>query len=68
MHAIWEQHGWNGSSRVVRVEFRYKRECLRELDIECPYELLDQLAGLWANSTLQWLRHTVPSDDTNRGR
>jgi hypothetical protein len=68
MQAIWEQHGWDGSARVVRVEFRYKRECLRELGIECPYELLDQLAGLWGYSTMQWLRHTVPTDDTNRGR
>jgi hypothetical protein len=68
MQAIWEHNGWDGNARVVRVEFRYKRECLRDLGIECPYELLDQLAGLWAYSTLHWLRHTVPTDDTNRGR
>ena len=30
--------------------------------------LLDQLPGLWAYSTLQWLRHTIPTDDSNRGR
>jgi hypothetical protein len=35
---------------------------------KCLYKLLDQLAGLWAYLTLQRLRHTVPSDDTNRGR
>jgi hypothetical protein len=68
MQAIWEQYGWDGSSRVVRVEFRYKRECLRELRIEGPYELLDQLAGLWAYSNMHWLRHMVPTEDTNRGR
>src|SRR5262249_20060440 len=33
-----------------------------------PYLLLDQLAGLWASSTQQWLRHTVPTKDANRGR
>jgi hypothetical protein len=68
MQAVWEQNGWDGEARVVRVEFRYKRECLRELGVECPYELFDQLAGMWAYSTAQWLRHTVPADDTNRGR
>jgi hypothetical protein len=68
MHAMWERTGWEGDARVVRVEFRYTRECLRELGSECPYGLLDQLAGLWDYSTLHWLRHTVPSDDTNRGR
>ena len=55
-------------ARVTRVEFRYKRECLKELGVEDPYLLLDQLPGLWAYSTLQWLRHTIPTDDTNRGR
>jgi hypothetical protein len=68
MRAVWERNGWDGASRVVRVEFRYKRECLKELGIECPHEMLDQLAGMWAYSTMLWLRHTWPSADTNRGR
>jgi hypothetical protein len=68
MRAVWERNGWDGASRVVRVEFRYKRECLKELGIECPYEMLDQLAGMWAYSTMLWLRHTVPTEDSNRGR
>jgi len=38
------------------------------LGVEDPYLLLDQLPGLWAYSTLQWLRHTIPTDDSNRGR
>jgi hypothetical protein len=68
MRAVWEQNGWDGVSRVVRVEFRYKRECLRELGVEEAYNFLDQIPGLWAYSSLQWLRHTIPTDDTNRGR
>ena len=53
---------------MTRVEFRYKRECLKELGVEESYEMLDQLAGLWAYSTMQWLRHTIPTEDKNRGR
>jgi hypothetical protein len=68
MLAVWERHGWDGASRVVRVEFRYKRECLKELGVEEPYAMLDQLAGLWAYSSAQWLRHTIPTQDTNKGR
>jgi hypothetical protein len=68
MRAVWERNGWDGASRVVRVEFRYKRECVKELGIECPYDMLDQLAGMWAYSTMLWLRHTTPTEDTNRGR
>jgi len=68
MCAVWERHGWDGVSRLVRVEFRYRRECLQELGIECHYDMLDQLAGMWAYSTTLWLRHTTPNEDSNRGR
>ena len=68
MQEVWRSNGWDGEASVTRVEFRYKRECLKELGVEDPYLLLDQLPGLWAYSTLQWLRHTIPTDDTNRGR
>lgn len=68
MQAVWSANGWDGQSRVTRVEFRYERECLREMGIEEPYALLDELAALWAYSSMQWLRRTTPTDDTNRGR
>ena len=68
MQAIWLRNGWDGESRVTRVEFVYKRECLREMGIEDAYEFLDELAAMWAYSTFQWLRHTEPTEDTNRGR
>jgi hypothetical protein len=68
MQTVWASNGWDRQSRVTRVEFRYKRECLKELGVEEPYTLLDQLPGLWAYSTLQWLRHTIPTEDSNRGR
>ena len=56
------------SSSVTRVEFRYKRECLREMKVEEAYAFLDQIPGLWAYSTKQWLRHTIPNGDPNRAR
>jgi hypothetical protein len=68
MQEVWRRNGWDGVSRVTRVEFRYKRECLKELGVEEPYAMLDQFAGMWAYSTMQWLRHPVPTHDTNRGR
>jgi hypothetical protein len=68
MQAVWLRHSWDGISRVTRVEFRYERECLREMSIEDPYAMLDELSGMWAYSSLQWLRHTIPTEDTNRGR
>jgi hypothetical protein len=67
-HEVWRRNGWDGQTPVTRVEFRYERECLREMGIECPFDLLNQLDRLWAYSTRQWLRHTVPSVDTNQSR
>jgi hypothetical protein len=68
MQEVWRSNGWDGESRVTRVEFRYKRECLREMGVEEAYAFLDQISGLWAYSTKQWLRHTVPTTDRNKAR
>jgi hypothetical protein len=68
MQEVWTCNGWDGESRVTRVEFRYKRECLREMGVEEAYAFLDQIPGLWAYSTKQWLRHTIPNSDPNRAR
>ena len=68
MHEVWISNGWDGESRVTRVEFRYKRECLREMKVEEAYAFLDQIPSLWAYSTKQWLRHTIPTGDPNRAR
>jgi hypothetical protein len=68
MQTVWLRNGWDGVSRVTRVEFVYKRECLHEMGIEDAYDFLDHLAAMWAYSTFQWLRHTEPTDDSNRGR
>ncbi len=68
MHEVWTSNGWDGESRVTRVEFRYKRECLRETGVEEAYAFLDQIPSLWAYSTKQWLRHTIPNGDPNRAR
>jgi hypothetical protein len=68
MQEVWTSNGWDGESRVTRVEFRYKRECLREMGVEEAYAFLDQIPSLWAYSTKQWLRHTIPNIDPNRAR
>jgi hypothetical protein len=68
MQEVWTSNGWDAESRVTRVEFRYKRECLREMHVEEAYGFLDQISSLWAYSTKQWLRHTVPNGDPNRAR
>jgi hypothetical protein len=68
MQEVWTSSGWDGENRVTRVEFRYKRECLREMGVEEAYAFLDQIPSLWAYSTKHWLRHTILNGDPNRAR
>ncbi len=65
---VWKQNGWDGESPVLRIECRYEREWLREHQVEEPYAMLDQLAGMWAYSTQLWLRHVQPTSDRNQSR
>ena len=68
MQEVWQSNGWDGESRVTRLEFRYKRECLREMHVEAAYAFLDQIPSLWAYSTKKWLRHPITNGDPNRAR
>jgi hypothetical protein len=70
MRAVWATNGWDGASRVTRVEFRYKRDCLRELGVDDAEAFLEQrrLEQLWAYSTKSWLRHANPTEDSNKAR
>jgi len=49
---------------------RYAREALRELGCDGVQATLERLDALWAYSTQEWLRHTVPQpkDPKNRTR
>jgi hypothetical protein len=52
---LWRSHGgWDGTSEVWRVEFRFRREALRELQeqgvfcgVDDAYELPERLEALW---------------------
>ncbi|MBX5452170.1 MAG: hypothetical protein IRZ24_19055, partial [Thermogemmatispora sp.] len=70
----WRAQGWDGHSRVWRLEFRLRRRALAEFGIEDPYQLEEQLPGLWAalvgtpGQADGWLRLVLPRRDRNRTR
>jgi hypothetical protein len=72
--ACWRARGWDGQSRVWRLEFRLRRRALAEFGIEDPYQLEEQLPGLWAalvgspGQADGWLRLVLPRRDQNRTR
>lgn len=55
MHDIWRRRGWDGESKVWRLEARFEREWLRKHAINDPYALLDWLGSMWFYLTSSWL-------------
>lgn len=62
MFDIWRDMGWDGEQTVWRLEFQFRRESLRELQVKTFSQFLEQLGGLWRYASGQWLRLTIPSE------
>lgn len=67
-YEIWKQSGWDGVSKVFRVEFSQGRESLHEMDLEDIYDVLRNLKRMWAYCTEEWLRMATPASTKNRTR
>lgn len=66
---LWTEAGWNGDSRVWRMEFQFNREILRQLNIKTYQDAKTNLSGLWSYATTNWLRLTLENpEDSNRSR
>jgi hypothetical protein len=66
---LWLKAGWDGITPVWRLEFEFKRELLTQKGLSGLYQTLDNLGGLWAYATDEWLRLTLPSEhDSTRSR
>jgi hypothetical protein len=70
---IYERNGWDGQAPVTRLEVSFKREALRDMDIETGYDLRANLKGLWAyavgsETVKSWLRYTIPTNDYTQTR
>jgi len=53
---------------VLRVEFEFGREGLREFRIDLPGEAIDASGALWVSATHEWLSYRSPTDDQTRSR
>lgn len=53
---------------VLRVEFEFSRDGLREFGIDTPEDAFENVGPLWAYATGQWLSLRVPTDDATRSR
>ncbi len=66
---LWREAGWDGETPVWRLEFQFKREVLRQLDLDNLPKVIGNLSGLWRYATTEWLKLTIPSEtDKTRSR
>lgn len=65
---IWSANGWNGESKVIRVEFQARRKFLKEMSVDSFLSLCERLADMWRYYTHDWLTIRVPCADSHRHR
>jgi len=70
--ADWWPELWGERSdpdqRVLRVEFEFTRDALREFGVDTPEDAFDNIGPLWAYATGNWLTLRVSTDDDRRSR
>jgi len=64
---VWGE-AFDPAQRVLRVEFEFNRDGLRECGVNTPEEAFDQVGPLWAYAASKWLTLRVPTDDDTRSR
>ena len=65
---IWSANGWDGESKVIRVEFQARRSFLKEMSVDSFLSLCERLADMWRYYTCDWLTIRVPGADSHRHR
>lgn len=69
LHGIWKSEGWNGESKVWRVEFQFRREFLHEAGIIHLDHYQQNHEHLWNYATQHWLKLTqINPRDKNPSR
>lgn len=65
---IWGRYGWDGKTTVVRVEFQFRRDVLKEFGVNTIDELQERLADMWRYCTDDWVTVRVIGVDSNPTR
>lgn len=66
---LWQAGGWQEGEPIWRLEFEFKRQMLVQKDLLKLTDVLANMNGLWAYSTTEWLKLTLPNpEDKTRTR
>jgi hypothetical protein len=64
---IWGSR-YDPARPVIRVEYEFSRDGLREFGLDTPEDVFAQMAALWAYAACVWLSLRVPTSDDTRSR
>ena len=53
---------------VIRVEFQFAPECLKEMGLTSPEDVLNAVGNLWAYGSREWLTYRLPSEHERTAR
>ncbi len=66
---LWQQAGHEMGEPIWRLEFQFKRDFLKQKEIQAFDACLANLGGLWSYATTEWLKLTIPNEtDQTRSR
>ena len=65
--SVWGA-GYDPAEPVLRIEFEFGRNGLRQYGVDTAAEALRCAPELWAAATGRWLTHRTPSQDATRSR
>lgn len=68
MREVWKAEGWDGETPVVRYEFQFRRNFLKEMSVNSFDDLKARLADIWRYCTHDWLRVCDKGSSTNQAR
>lgn len=64
---VWGNR-YDPEQRVLRVEFEFTRDGLRDFGVNTPDDAFAQVGPLWAYATGKWLSLRLPNSDETRSR
>lgn len=67
-HDYWLEKGWDGKIPVTRCEFQFRRQFLKEMDVNSYEDLIERMADIWRYCTQDWLKICYPGTKTNQSR
>ena len=68
MKTVWARNNWLEDEPVTRVEFQFRRNALKDFNINSIKSLIDTLPDLWHYATCKWftMRNRNPLDSNHR--